>query len=83
MYVHPSGKIDLEEELTIAYLGPEGTHSEGAVIQHFGSSPNRSPRSTTTTPDPRCLLREPRAPPSRAPAEAAGGGGGSDDGGVD
>jgi len=41
-----SSCLSLEEELTIAYLGPEGTHSEGAVIQHFGSSPTRSPRST-------------------------------------
>ena len=32
--------------MTIAYLGPEGTHSEGAVIQHFGSFPIRSPRGT-------------------------------------
>jgi chorismate mutase/prephenate dehydratase len=41
-----SSCLSLEEELTIAYLGPEGTHSEGAAIQHFGSSPIRSPRST-------------------------------------
>ena len=41
-----SSCLSLEEELTIAYLGPEGTHSEGAVIQHFGSSPIRSPRAT-------------------------------------
>ena len=41
-----SSCLSLEEELTIAYLGPEGTHSEGAVIQHFGSSPIRSPRGT-------------------------------------
>ncbi len=27
-----SSCLSLEEELTIAYLGPEGTHSEGAVI---------------------------------------------------
>ena len=33
-----SSCLSLEEELIIAYLGPEGTHSEGAVIQHFGSS---------------------------------------------
>ena len=38
--------LSLEEEMTIAYLGPEGTHSEGAVIQQFGSSPARSPRAT-------------------------------------
>ena len=31
-----SSCLSLEEALTIAYLGPEGTHSEGAVIQHFG-----------------------------------------------
>ena len=41
-----SSCLALEEELTIAYLGPEGTHSEGAVIQHFGSSTSRSPRGT-------------------------------------
>ena len=41
-----SSCLSLEEELTIAYLGPEGTHSEGAVIQHFGSSPTRLPRGT-------------------------------------
>jgi len=41
-----SSCLSLEEELSIAYLGPEGTHSEGAVIQHFGSSPTRSPRGT-------------------------------------
>ena len=41
-----SSCLALEEELSIAYLGPEGTHSEGAVIQHFGSSPSRSPRAT-------------------------------------
>ena len=41
-----SSCLSLEEELTIAFLGPEGTHSESAVIQHFGSSPRRSARST-------------------------------------
>ena len=41
-----SSCLALEEELSIAYLGPEGTHSEGAVIQHFGSSPSRSPRAS-------------------------------------
>jgi len=41
-----SSCLSLEEELIIAYLGPEGTHSERAVIQHFGSSPIRSPRAT-------------------------------------
>ena len=41
-----SSCLSLEEQLTIAYLGPEGTYSEEAVIQHFGSSPTRSPRST-------------------------------------
>tara|TARA_B110000008_G_scaffold11261_1_gene10818 strand:- start:507 stop:1589 length:1083 start_codon:yes stop_codon:yes gene_type:complete len=41
-----SSCLSLEAELTIAFLGPEGTHSEGAVIQHFGSSPIRTPRAT-------------------------------------
>ena len=41
-----SSCLSLEEELTIAFLGPEGTHSESAAIQHFGSSPRRSARST-------------------------------------
>jgi len=41
-----SSCLSLEDEMTIAYLGPEGTHSEGAVIQQFGSSPARSPRAT-------------------------------------
>ena len=41
-----SSCLSLEEEMTIAFLGPEGTHSEGAVIQKFGSSSLRSPRAT-------------------------------------
>ena len=41
-----SSCLSLEEELTIAFLGPQGTHSEAAAIRHFGSSALRSPRST-------------------------------------
>jgi len=41
-----SSCLSLEEELRIAYLGPKGTHSEGAVIKHFGSSPARLARAT-------------------------------------
>jgi len=33
-----SAARSLEETLRIAYLGPEGTHTEQAVIRHFGSS---------------------------------------------
>jgi len=32
-----SGCLSLEEILKIAYLGPEGTHSEAAVHNQFGS----------------------------------------------
>jgi len=41
-----SACLSLEEELTIAYLGPQGTHSEAALVQHFGSSVNNNPRPT-------------------------------------
>lgn len=33
-----SAARSLEETLRIAYLGPEGTHTEQAVMRHFGSS---------------------------------------------
>lgn len=33
-----SAARSLEETLRIAYLGPEGTHTEQAVIRHFGTS---------------------------------------------
>jgi len=33
--------LSLEEEIKIAYLGPEGTHSEAALIDKFGSSASR------------------------------------------
>ena len=39
-----SACLSLEEELTIAYLGPRGTHSEAALVQHFGSSVKDDPR---------------------------------------
>ena len=35
-----SACLALEQKLTIAYLGPEGTFSEEAVYQHFGRSIN-------------------------------------------
>ena len=41
-----SACLSLEEELTIAYLGPQGTHSEAALVKHFGSSVNNNPRPT-------------------------------------
>ena len=41
-----SGCLSLEEVLKIAYLGPEGTHSESAVHNQFGSQVIRVPSST-------------------------------------
>ena len=41
-----SACLSLEEQLRIAYLGPRGTHSEAALIQHFGSSAVDDPRPT-------------------------------------
>jgi chorismate mutase/prephenate dehydratase len=41
-----SACLSLEEELTIAYLGPRGTHSEAALVQHFGSSVKDDPRTS-------------------------------------
>ncbi|MDA9130851.1 prephenate dehydratase [Gammaproteobacteria bacterium] len=41
-----SACLSLEEELTIAYLGPRGTHSEAALIQHFGSSVKENSRAS-------------------------------------
>ena len=38
-----SGCLSLEEALKISYLGPEGTHSEAAVHNHFGSLVSRIP----------------------------------------
>ena len=35
--------LSLEEEIKICYLGPEGTHSEAALINKFGSSAIRVP----------------------------------------
>ncbi len=41
-----SGCLSLEEILKVAYLGPEGTHSEAAVYNQFGSQVIRIPSST-------------------------------------
>jgi len=41
-----SACLSLEEGLKVGYLGPEGTHSEAAVLNHFGSKINRLPNST-------------------------------------
>ncbi len=35
--------LSLEEDINIAYLGPEGTHSEAALINKFGSFSKRTP----------------------------------------
>ena len=41
-----SGCLSLEEILKVAYLGPEGTHSEAAVHNQFGSQAIRIPTNT-------------------------------------
>ena len=41
-----SGCLSLEEVLKVAYLGPEGTHSEAAVFNQFGSQVIRMPTSS-------------------------------------
>ena len=38
-----SACLALEQPLTIAYLGPEGTFSHGAAQKHFGATPRFSP----------------------------------------
>ena len=38
-----SGCLSLEEVLKVSYLGPEGTHSEAAVLNQFGSIIKRKP----------------------------------------
>ena len=38
-----SGCLSLEEILKVSYLGPEGTHSEAAVLNQFGSIIKRKP----------------------------------------
>lgn len=37
-----SACLALEQPLSIAYLGPEGTFSESAARKHFGSAPRKS-----------------------------------------
>ena len=41
-----SGCLSLEEILKVAYLGPEGTHSEAAVHNQFGSQAVKIPTNT-------------------------------------
>ena len=41
-----SGCLSLEEVLKIAYLGPEGTHSEAAVHNQFGSQVVKIPTTS-------------------------------------
>ena len=41
-----SACLSIEQQLTIAYLGPAGSHSELALVKHFGSSALDDPRST-------------------------------------
>ncbi len=41
-----SGCLSLEEILKVTYLGPEGTHSEAAVHNQFGSQAIRIPTNT-------------------------------------
>ena len=36
----------LEDQLAVAYLGPEGTFSEEAVVKHFGSATGGQPHSS-------------------------------------
>ncbi|KTD32869.1 P-protein [Legionella nautarum] len=43
-----SACLALQEPLSIAYLGPEGTFSEQAVIKHFGESVNLIPEPSIT-----------------------------------
>ncbi|KTC85845.1 P-protein [Legionella drozanskii LLAP-1] len=43
-----SACLALQEPLSIAYLGPEGTFSQQAVIKHFGESVNLVPEPSIT-----------------------------------
>lgn len=38
--------LSLEQPLTVAYLGPEGTFTEAAAIKHFGHFARQQPRAT-------------------------------------
>ena len=38
--------LALEQQLQIAYLGPEGTYTQSAAIKHFGQAVNTLPAST-------------------------------------
>ena len=41
-----SACLELEQPLTIAYLGPEGTFTQQATIKHFGHAVSSSPQTT-------------------------------------
>ena len=39
-----SACLATEEKINVAFLGPKGTHSDAATLEHFGSSVSRQPR---------------------------------------